>query len=194
IGFTLDSPVSTAVSEDAIAAVRKVVKYLEANGHQVEEVQPDIDGTQLMRDYYMMNSGEIAALLTQLEAVKGSKLQADDVEMATWMLYIAGQNVTAADFSKSLASWDTAAAKMATFHQQYDLYLTPATAFTAPKIGELTPSPEKSVSYKSTIQELDAAQQQELIYDMFLPSLTYTPFTQLANLTGQPAMSVPIHV
>ena len=29
---------------------------------------------------------------------------------------------------------------------------------------------------------------------MFLPSLTYTPFTQLANLTGQPAISLPVHL
>src|SRR5699024_2461379 len=88
----------------------------------------------------------------------------------------------------------TAAAKMAAFHQKYDLYLTPASAFTAPQIGELTPSAEKTASYKNKIQELDAVEQQEFIYEMFLPSLTYTPFTQLANLTGQPAMSVPIHL
>ena len=37
-------------------------------------------------------------------------------------------------------------------------------------------------------------EKQDLIYEMFLPSLTYTPYTQLANLTGQPAMSLPVHL
>jgi hypothetical protein len=44
------------------------------------------------------------------------------------------------------------------------------------------------------MEKADPVEQQELIYDMFLPSLTYTPFTQLANLTGQPAMSLPVHL
>ncbi len=44
------------------------------------------------------------------------------------------------------------------------------------------------------IQLAGSAKQQEIIYEMFLPSLTYTPFTQLANLTGQPAVSVPVHM
>ncbi len=37
-------------------------------------------------------------------------------------------------------------------------------------------------------------EKQAIIYDMFLPSLTYTPFTQLANLTGQPAISLPLYL
>lgn len=194
IGFTTESPVGTPVSNEAKKAVHKVITWLEEQGHSVEESVPDIDGVQLMRDYYLMNSGEISALTYQLEKMHNEKLTSDDVEIETWLLHVAGQNVSAAQFSLSLASWDKAAFKMAKYHEKYDLYITPATAYPAPKIGELTHSKEREEELLEQIQTEVPKKQQEVIYEMFLPSLTYTPFTQLANLTGQPAVSVPVHL
>src|SRR5699024_10453148 len=147
-----------------------------------------------MRNYCLMNSGEMATLMTQLSTAFQRELTADDVEVETWLLNVAGQNVSAAALSSSLASWDQAAEQMATFHETYDFYLTPAAANHAPKIGELTHSDEEAKQLIEKIAQLDSKGQQELIYEMFLPSLTYTPFTQLANLTGQPAISVPVHL
>ncbi|MFD2046688.1 amidase [Ornithinibacillus salinisoli] len=193
IGFTTESPVGTPVSEEAIKAVEKTVKWLEKQGHHVEEVDNGVDGVQLMRDYYLMNSGEIASLVNQLERGLGRAITSDDVEIETWLLNIAGQSVTAAEYSASLTSWDIAAAKMAKLHQTYDFYVTPATAYTAPKIGELTHTPTDQQILREKISRVGKQEQQELIYEMFLPSLTYTPYTQLANLTGQPAMSLPVH-
>lgn len=194
IGFTTESPVGTPVSEDAKEAVAKVLSWLEQQGHVIEEVDNQIDGVHLMRDYYLMNSGEISALIHQLEKFLKRKITFDDVEIETWLLNVAGQNVSAAEFSLSLASWDVAAAKMAELHQTYDFYITPATAYSAPKIGELTPDEAKRTELREQIESSDPKKQQEVIYDMFLPSLTYTPFTQLANLTGQPAVSIPVHL
>src|SRR5690625_2899669 len=147
-----------------------------------------------MRNYFLMNSGEMASLVQNLEMMMQKDITEQDVEIETWLLNIAGKNVSAADFSSSLASWDDAAEKMALFHETYDFYITPATAFSAPKIGELTYSDEESAKLIEEIESIDPSKQQELIYDMFLPSLTYTPFTQLANLTGQPGISLPIHL
>lgn len=194
IAFTTDSPVGTPVSAAAKAAVDKVAKWFAAQGHHVEEAQPPIDGKQLMRDYFLMNSGEIAALMTNVEKQLGRTITADDVEIETWLLYRAGLQVSAVAFSQSLIAWDLAAEQMALFHDTYDIYLTPATAYPAPKIGELTKSEAEATALREQVEKLDALGQQELIYDMFLPSLTYTPFTQLANLTGQPAISLPVHI
>ncbi len=79
------------------------------------------------------------------------------------------------------------------FHETYDLYFTPSAASIAPKIGELTPSAADERKMKEQIQQLAAKEQLAFVYEMFLPSLTYTPFTQLANLTGQPAISLPVY-
>src|SRR5699024_12343074 len=65
---------------------------------------------------------------------------------------------------------------------------------TAPKVGELTPSEKDVTQIGEEIVSASPNKQQEIIYDMFLPSLTYTPFTQLANLTGQLAISMPTHL
>ncbi|WLV25272.1 amidase [Aciduricibacillus chroicocephali] len=194
IGFTVQSPVGTPVASDAVEAVHKMAKWLESEGHIVEEADNHVDGYELMRNYFLMNSGEMAGVVKEMEAAFGRKLQAQDMEIESWILNIAGQSVSAAEFTASLASWDKAAAHMAKFHEKYDLYLTPSTAYPAPKVGELTHSRESEDRLLEQMEGASAAKQQEIIYDMFLPSLTVTPFTQLANLTGQPAISLPVHL
>ncbi|ASB91197.1 amidase [Bacillus sonorensis] len=193
IAFSVESPVGTPVSDEAKHAVHKTVKWLEAQGHHIEEQTHDVDGLRLMENYYLMNCGEISAMIAGMEKTLGRPITAEDVEIVTWVLNEAGKKVTAAEFTASLASWDKAAAQMAAFHKTFDMYVTPAAAFQAPKIGELTHT-QKEAEELMKVSGMEKDEQQALVYDMFLKSLTYTPFTQLANLTGQPAMSVPVHL
>ncbi|PYY26075.1 amidase [Paenibacillus illinoisensis] len=193
IAYTTDSPVGTPVSEDAKEAVYKLVRWLEEQGHHVEEKLSPVNGVRLMENYYMMNSGEMAAMIASMEHALGRSLTSSDMEIESWVLAEAGKKVSAAEFVHSLAEWDVAAAQMSTLFERYDFYITPVNAFPAPKVGELTPH-EEQIQHLMQISELDKVHQQQLIYEMFEPSLTYTPFTQLANLTGQPAMSVPLHL
>ena len=194
IAFSIESPVGTLVSDDAKESVSKLVTALESAGHHVEEVSNPYDGIQLMKDYYLMNSGEMNATIRGLERAIGRELTEMDMEIESWLLHVAGKSVTAAEYSESLASWDHVAEIMANFHRMYDFYITPTTAYPAPKVGELTPSETRKIELLESMRNADKGEQQDIIYEMFLPSLTYTPFTQLANLTGQPAMSIPIHL
>lgn len=193
IAYTTASPVGTPVSEEAKQAVYKLVRWLEEQGHDVEEKLSPVNGVRLIENYYMMNSGEMAAMVSSIERSIGRELTASDMEIEAWVIAEAGKKVSAAEFVHSLAEWDVAAAQMSKLFERYDFYVTPTNAFPAPRIGELT-ADAKRIDELMMVSELDKDRQQQLIYEMFEPSLTYTPFTQLANLTGQPAMSVPIHM
>ncbi|WP_077623639.1 amidase [Sediminibacillus massiliensis] len=193
VAFTTESPVGTPVSEAAKKAVHKVAGSLVEQGHHVEERSNGVDGMRLMKNYYLMNCGEMSSVISNFEQGLGREITSHDVEIVTWVLYKAGEKVSAAEFAKSLAEWDLAAAQMDEFHQTYDLYLTPTNAFPAPLNGELTHSHSEREELLE-VGNLNKQEQQQLVYDMFEPSLTYTPFTQLANLTGQPAMNVPVHL
>ena len=193
IGFTTESPVGTPVSPEAVQAVQDAVTFLREQGFAVEEIHNPIDGVALMESYYTMNAGETAAFMTELEAGLGRELTADDMELLTWALYQTGKHTSAADYSLALSKWDQAAWQMAQLHATYLIMLTPTTAWPAPKVGD----PLVSASDAAKMEEITTmrpAAQKQLIYDQWLPALTRSPFTQQANLTGEPAISLPTAV
>ncbi|MDF2556293.1 MAG: amidase [Bacillales bacterium] len=193
IAFTTKSPVGTKVDPEASEAVHKLVKLLEEQGHFIEEAELPVDGLRLIENYYLMNCGEMASDMLFIEEMTGKKASVAELDIVAWVLYQVGLNLSAVEFTRSLAEWDVAAAQMATFHQKYDLVITPATASSAPQVGELMQT-QTEIEKLLEVNELSKKDQLQLVYDMFLPSLTYTPFTQLSNLTGQPAMSLPVHL
>ena len=193
IAYSLASPVHGPVSSDAKKSVLSTVDWLRQKGYEVVECAPDIDGVALMQSYYTMNAGETAAMMVNLEQALQRTLTIDDMELMTWTLYNAGKSISAATYSNSLAAWDTAAETMAQFHETYDLYLTPTTADTAPLI-EAKLQTNEQIERMKRVAELAPDEQQILIWDMFAKSLDITPFTQQANLTGQPAISLPVYL
>ncbi|WP_034551512.1 amidase [Carnobacterium funditum] len=193
IAYSLASPVHGPVSLDAKKSVMMTVDWLRQQGYEVVECTPDIDGVALMQSYYTMNAGETAAMMENLEKSLQRALTINDMELMTWTLYNTGKSISAATYSNSLTAWDTAAETMAHFHETYDLYLTPTTADTAPLIDAKLQTDEQIEQMKH-VTELTASEQQTLVWDMFAASLAITPFTQQANLTGQPAISLPVYL
>lgn len=193
VAFSTTSPVGTPVSDDAVQAVTEAAEFLAQHGYDVVEAHPDLDGIALMHSYYIMNEAETTAMLDDLAFGLGRPVQKNEVEPLTWALGETGRHLSAAQYSKSLGLWDQASYTMAQFQAQYPLYLTPTTADSAPRVDD----PLISATNLDKIKAIDSfspANQQQLIYDQWLPALTRSPFTQQANLTGQPAISLPTHM
>jgi len=194
IAFSNHSPIGGAVHEDCKEAVQKCVKYLEEQGHHVVEKEAPVDGMQVANSYVTMYFAEVASALNDISQRIGRKVTMKDIESTTWLLGLLGKLVNAEELLTSLKYWDKLAIQMEAFHDDYDLYITPTTAFPASKIGELEPTSFE----KSLIQIVGRLPLGKIIKkpvnDIIFKNLERTPYTQLANLTGQPAITMPLHV
>ncbi len=195
IAFCTESPIKTAVDKECVKAVENTAKLLESLGHYVEEAKPGLDGIALAKSYTMMYCGEMAADLKAIPGLIGRRLNSSELELETMILAVLGNAYTAGEFVSAMREWGKASRIMGTFHETYDMYLTPTTASLPARIGELKPKVHEELIMKlvNSLKLGKLMKSSGLIDQLTIDSLRRTPFTQLANFTGQPAMSVPLH-
>lgn len=195
IGFTTRSPIGTQVHEECKKAVETSAKLLEKLGHHVEEAEPGVDGMALANAYLMMYFGEVAAELERVRKLTGQKASRKNIEEMTWTLGLLGRTFTAGDFVASMETWNRAAREMGGYFEHYDLYMTPTTASPPPAIGELRPGGIDLLLMKlvNTLGAGGILKASGIVDKLAVESISKVPFTQTANLTGLPAMSVPLH-
>ena len=163
------------IEPEIVAAVRSVATVLEGLGHDVVEAHPPaLDGDELARDFIKLWTAGAAATMIRLAEMVGHELTADDVEAATWAMAEAGKTVTGTDIINLQAGQHRFRREMANWWSSgFDLLLTPTCPAKAPQIGELTGTPE------DPLRGLAA-------------SAPYAMFTSPFNITGQPAISLPL--
>lgn len=194
IAFCTQSPIGTEVSKDAIQAVQHTVKLLQSLGHDVIEDQPNIDGLKLASDFIVMWFAQCALMLQELS--EQCKAPASAFEMDTRAAAAFGQKTSATDYLRCLNRWSDYTRQLNQFFQHYDLYLTPTTASVAPKNGEVRTPLLQQLLLKGLLKTGQAHQLLKgsfLVEQIVQSNLKWVPFTQLANITGVPAMSVPLY-
>ncbi len=193
IAIQEESPIGGAVSEEAKLALKNAAKFLVDLGHDVKPLtkQP-LDGIEAMRSYYVMNAVETAAMFDHIATSLQRPLVVEDMEVMSWALYRSGQKIPAKRYSHILSQWDQYSRIMHAFHRSYDILLSPTVADVAPKHDQFALS-DKRRDQLLHIDDCSQEEQLDLIWQMFSKSLDWTPFTQQANLTGQPSISLPTH-
>lgn len=192
IAYSTVSPVGSPVSAEAIAAVEKMAQFFLDHGFAVTEATPKTEGLKLMTAYYTMNGAEQANTFNFIESKLGRLINKTEVEAQTWALAQYGKHISGSDYSAALTTWDQGAEQMMFFHEKYDILMQPATAETAPKINKLFQS-EELLNQMIYAEEYSGQELKQITWDMFAEALKITPFSQQANLTGQPAISLPLH-
>ena len=195
IGFSLGHPLGSVLHPECAMAVRDATKLLESLGHEVEEVPLPFEGRAVASAFLMLYFGETGASIAALAKVLGRPARPRDVEPTTWLLGLLGRTYSAADFAAARHTWNDSARCMGRFHQTYDLLLTPTLATPPVRIGELQPKPTEQLLLKlvNTFGLGGLIRRSGIVEKLAEQSLEKTPYTQVANLTGQPAMSVPLH-
>lgn len=195
VAFCTSSPLQSPVDPACVAAVEHTAALLQQLGHQVEEARPDYDGQAVARAYLTMYFGEVAAELTELGEILGRPARATDVEPLTWLLGLLGRATSAQEFVLAKQQWNVMGRAMGAFFGRYDLYLTPTMAVLPPLIGADQPGLLEQLLVKAvnTFGLGRLLKASGMVEKLATASLARVPFTQLANLTGLPAMSVPLY-
>ena len=195
IAYTLKTPLKDVeLSEDGKKAVLKAVEFLRKHGFTVEEINEfPIDGYEGIRTYTI---GAIGGAYTS-PAKAATEENKRDLDPATYAL---GTSTTRGKTPNT----DTSSAKsgleyinqMNEFYKKYDLFLMATNAVTAPSNDKkVDPYVDPAVKEKLyNINEIkDPKERFNLLVKQWEPMMRRTPFTWLFNLTGNPAISLPVY-
>ena len=169
-GLAPVDPVCTDAADDA-------ARLLEGGGHSVELAHPEaLEDVALVVHFTTVLAASTAYDLRTLATMIGRDLGPDDVEPVTWAQAELGRTVTAdayVDAVESLRGWSRRVAGWWDPDDGgFDLLLTPTMAKPPAPLGEIRGD------------DIDGA---------LLAATPYVAFTVPFNVTGQPAMSVPLH-
>jgi amidase len=175
IALALNPPLEGATLDRVNeAAARDAAALLESLGHDVEEITAPWSGLDLLPDFTRA-FGPLISMTTLIGGrLAGREPTEADVEPLTWMMWERARSQDTLTLLSAQAKLEGVARSLVTALARYDVVLTPALARRPVAIGEVHgrgPDP----------------------WDHYQRSGYFTPYTAILNVTGQPAISVPLY-
>jgi amidase len=168
---------TTTVNPDCVNAAEGAARLLESLGHSVEPAYPvALDEPDFTPHFITLWSGGNAWILDYWSRRTGQTIAANDVEPLTWALAEMGRSFTSAQYLGALEYLQAYSRRVASWwaREHFDLLLTPTIAEPPPLLGEFEATTDNPLAGLFRAAEL-------------------VPFTPPFNVTGQPAISLPLH-
>jgi amidase len=176
IAVTTAAATGVPVHEDCVRAVRETAALCERLGHDVFDLTlPDeVDGDALTEAFLVLYTTGVDLAITGWAHVTGRTPTEADFEPLTWAMRGMGAAHSASLYLLALARLQAFSRQIARMFEGFDVWLTPVLAEPPLPLGSF-----------------EAPEDQPIL--PLLRAGAWVPFTPIANITGQPAMSVPLH-
>jgi amidase len=173
IGFTAKAPTGVPVHADCVRAVEEAAKLCVELGHHVEEAAPEINGEMYLDVFIKVWAAGVAWSVAIAEYETRRTARSEDFEPLTWALVEMGRKLPAPQYLVAWTALQGLARRIAQFFVHHDIWLTPTLALPPVPLGHFDSPPSDPLAGLRRATE-------------------FVPFTPFANITGQPAMSVPL--
>jgi amidase/6-aminohexanoate-cyclic-dimer hydrolase len=166
------------IHPDCVAAVRHTAHRLESLGHDVVEHDPTVDIVSFVTAWSQIVACGSQLTVRTRAADLGRPLIDDDTERVTRLACELAATVSGADYLAAIDVVHAIGRTMARFLQSYDVLLTATLGEPPARLGRF--ATDRTDAWQTFL---------EYRLDHVLP---YSPFTALANGTGQPAITLPL--
>jgi amidase len=174
IGFALNTPLEGATLDPVCeAGARDAAALLESLGHAVEEIVPPWSGLDLLSDFTRAFGPSVSMSTLAGSRIARREPTEDDLEPLTWALWERARSQDTLSYLASQSRLESVARSLIVFFAPYDAVLTPALAQRPLAIGELN-----GLGHDP--------------WGNYRRSGAFTPYTAIVNVTGQPAISLPL--
>lgn len=188
-------PLTGGLSDpDCVEATNDAATLLQSLGHEVVEDAPNLEVDQFNAAFLTVVAAEVAGIIRDTERLLGKRLTWHDVETETWALNLAGSQLRAYELIAAQQTLWQASRTIGTFFERFDVLLTPTLTTPPAPHGALRPGGMEAILLKAIVRTnagvlmrlARALERNAKTVFQYVSSLT--PF----NVSGQPAMSVPL--
>ncbi len=176
------------------AALGDAAALLESLGHHVEEATPPLNPEALLKAFFTVVACETRADIEWAARLAGVRPRMADFEAETWMLGLIGKSLGAQDFVAACREFDLATRALGHFFETYDILLTPTLAIEPHPVGALqsTPFEQAMMEVFGRLGSGKPLIWMNVVDEMANRVFACMPYTPPFNVSGQPAMSVPL--
>lgn len=182
-----------SVNPEVQAALEEAAKLLERLGHHVEDTEPRVDYGEVGMAFLTYWAVGAMQFLDDAERIVGRKATAEDVELTTWTLASVGRAMSDQDVSRARAVIAKATQAFTEFLDRYDVLVSPTLAAPPLTIGQNRTTRTEKIAMRLVGGINSPWLMKALLKQVAAKSFAFAAFTAPFNMTGQPAMSLPLH-